>query len=123
MVEPTIINVRSSGSADATAIEASITDGLEKQGFIALNVQYLVDMEITRQTDIGRKIKAALDKGKEIDHQSTLVVDILKRIIYSGIDSHNKFLLIGFHDQIEQASVFENHCATISAIVYATAKG
>ena len=80
-------------------------------------------MEITRQTDIGRKIKAALDKGKEIDHQSTLVVDILKRIIYSGIDSHNKFLLIGFPDQIEQASVFENHCATISAIVYATAKG
>ena len=98
MVEPTIIDVRSSGSADATAIEASITDGLEKQGFIALNVQYLVDMEITRQTDIGRKIKAALDKGKEIDHQSTLVVDILKRIIYSGIDSHNKFLLIGFPD-------------------------
>jgi len=51
------------------------------------------------------------------------IVDILKKIIYSGIDGHDQFLLVGFPDQIEHAAVFEKDCCKISAIVYTTAKG
>lgn len=48
---------------------------------------------------------------------------MLKRIIYSGVDEHDKFLLIGFPDQIEHAEIFEEQCASISAIVYTSDKG
>lgn len=49
-----------------------------------------------------------------------LIVAILKRIIYSGQDVNDKFLLVGFPDQIEHAELFEANCCTITVIVYTT---
>lgn len=82
-----------------------------------MDVKSLVEMEVLRQTDAGKKFVTA-DLA-----ESDNVVNVLKRIIYPGIDSHVRFLLQGFPEHIEQANTFEQKCATIKAIVYTTAKG
>jgi hypothetical protein len=45
-VEPTIISVRSSGSKEATYAKNSIMQGLEEQGFIALEVNDIIQLEV-----------------------------------------------------------------------------
>ncbi len=50
-------------------------------------------------------------------------MEILKRIIYSGVDGRDKFLLQGFPFEIEQSTAFETTCAQLKAIIYATAGG
>jgi len=61
-----------------------------------------------------------IDSGKNywVDH--VLIVKLLRRIIYSGVDGREKFLLNGFPDQIEQAVEFEANCAAIKAIIFTT---
>lgn len=49
-----------------------------------------------------------------------MIVRMLKKIIYSGIPSANKFILTSFPDIIEQAKEFELNCAKIAAIIYST---
>jgi hypothetical protein len=44
-----------------------------------------------------------LNEGKNVWSEPAHIVNILKRIIYSGIENNDKFLLIGFPDQIEHA--------------------
>lgn len=43
-----------------------------------------------------------------------------KKIIYSGQESLNKFILSEFPHEIEQAAIFEKQCAKIAAIIYPT---
>lgn len=50
-------------------------------------------------------------------------MEILKRIIYSGVDGRDKFLLAGFPTEIYQSTAFEAACAQIKANIYATAGG
>ena len=45
---------------------------------------------------------------------------MLKKIIFSGNPTLNKFILTSFPDIIEQAKEFETNCARISAIIYST---
>ena len=49
-----------------------------------------------------------------------MIIQILRRVIYSGIEGRDKFLLNGFPESIDQALEFENSCATIKAVIYAT---
>jgi hypothetical protein len=49
-----------------------------------------------------------------------MIVRMLKKIIYSGQPSINKFILTSFPDIIEQAKEFELNCAKIAAIIYST---
>lgn len=56
VVEPTIINVRTSGSDAANDAQKSIQENLCAQGYIALQVKDLVTLECERGTDIGCKI-------------------------------------------------------------------
>lgn len=44
---------------------------------------------------------------------------MLKKIIYSGIEGRDKFILTDFPDTIKQAQEFENECAQISAVILA----
>jgi len=118
VVEPTVINVRTSGSDAADDAQRQIQENLEQQGYISLNVAELKSLEVERSTDIGCKLEK---ESAAQDH--TLVVEVLKRVIYSGIDGHSKFLLCGYPNQIAQARCFEENCARIAAIVYTTAKG
>ena len=119
VVEPSVINIRSSGSEAAVGAADAVTNGLVDNGFIALKVRELVELECERGTDVGCKIKAAGDAFAD----AGLVVEVLKRIMYSGIDGHNKFLLCGFPETIEQADAFEACCSAIKAIVYTSPKG
>ena len=64
-----------------------------------------------------------MDSGHKSTDDGLIVTDILKRIIYSGLETNTKFLLLGFPENIQQANLFEKHCATIRAIIYTTAKG
>lgn len=45
---------------------------------------------------------------------------MLKIIIYNGDASNNKFLLTGFPDSNEGVKAFEDNCAHITAIIYAS---
>ena len=44
---------------------------------------------------------------------------MLKRIIFSGLESRNKFILTDFPDTIKQAQVFEQDCTNITASIFA----
>ena len=62
-----------------------------------------------------------IDSGKNFWADHALIVKLLRRIIYSGVEGREKFLLNGFPDQIEQAVEFEANCASIKAIIFTTA--
>lgn len=80
-------------------------------------------LEAKRKTQLGLQIQAQIDAGGNPFDNTTLVVEILKRIIYSGVDGRDKFLLQGFPFEIEQSTAFEANCAQLKAIIYATAGG
>ena len=61
-----------------------------------------------------------IDSGKNFWADHVLIVKLLRRIIYSGVEGREKFLLNGFPDQIEQAIEFEANCAAIKAIIFTT---
>jgi adenylate kinase family enzyme len=48
-----------------------------------------------------------------------LIVKMLKKCIYSGVGK-DKFVLTGFPDTNEQATEFEQSCAKLTAIIYAS---
>ena len=98
LIEPTVISVRSSGSKEATAAKNAIMLGLNQQHYIPLEVNDLIQLEVQRQTDIGKIIQDLLNAGKNIWSEPSLIVSSLKKIIYSGVDTHDKFLLVGFPD-------------------------
>lgn len=106
-IEPTIINVRSSGSKDATSAKNSVMSGLVEQGFMQLEVNDLIQLEVQRQTNVGCKIQEQLNLGQNVWSAPEHIVTILKQIIYSGNECNDKFLLMGFPDQIEHAEIFE----------------
>jgi adenylate kinase family enzyme len=60
----------------------------------------LIDLEIQRQTPLGIKIKHNMDSGHKSTDDGLIVTDILKRIIYSGLETNTKFLLLGFPENI-----------------------
>ena len=48
-----------------------------------------------------------------------LIVKMLKKIIYSGIEGRDKFILCDFPDTIVQACEFEKECAKLRAVIFA----
>ncbi len=48
-----------------------------------------------------------------------MVVRMLRRVIYTG-HGNKKFLLCSFPESVEQVDEFEQNCARLSAIIYAT---
>ena len=48
-----------------------------------------------------------------------LIVKMLKKIIYSGIEGRDKFILKDFPETITQAGEFENECAKLRAVIFA----
>jgi hypothetical protein len=43
-------------------------------------------------------VQNLLNDGQNVWSAPEHIVDILKKIIYSGIDGHDQFLLVGFPD-------------------------
>lgn len=50
--------------------------------------------------EINEQISAGKDYQRDLDH---LIVKLLKKIIYAGVESNNKFILTDFPDTIKQA--------------------
>jgi len=90
------------------------------KGFTELNVFALIKEETERHTEIGREINEQISAGKDyqrdLDH---LIIKMLKRIIFSGLESRNKFILTDFPDTIKQAQTFEKDCTRITAVIFA----
>ena len=101
-VEPTIITVRSSGSDVANDEKANImnilADKNQTHQFIELNVSDLIQSEVARKTEFGLVIQQMIDTGKNFWTENALIVKLLRRIIYSGVEGRDKFLLNGFPD-------------------------
>ena len=51
-----------------------------------------------------------------MDH---LIVKMLKKIIFSGVEGNTKYILTDFPDTIKQAQEFERECSKISAVIFA----
>jgi len=121
-VQPTIIHVRTSGSDSSGDLRKEIVENLVmKHGFIDLNVNDLIRDESERLTELGTEFLAMVSAGKVIS--ADMIVKMLRRNIYSGHDERIKYLLTGFPDVIEQVKEFEDNCAEITAIIYASADG
>lgn len=104
-VEPTILLVRPGGDATAFEKKNEIIRVLKaEKGFLELNVFQLIKEETERHTEVGCEINDQISAGKDyhrdLDH---LIVKMLKRIIYSGIEGREKFILTDFPDTIKQA--------------------
>ena len=120
-VEPTVLLVRPGGNPDSFEKRSQIIEELKQsKGFKELNVFALIKEETERNTEVGREISEQISAGKDqtrdLDH---LIVRMLKKNIYSGIESRDKFILTDFPDTIKQAQEFEMACSRLTAIIFA----
>lgn len=120
-VEPTILLVRPGGNADSYEKRNEIIAELKSsKDFKELNVFNLIKEEQERHTEVGREISEQISAGKDytrdLDH---LIVKMLKKIIYSGIEGRDKFILSEFPENIKQVQEFERSCARLSAVIFA----
>lgn len=118
-LEPLVIHVRPGGSAD---LRNQMVEKLSAEhGFINLDVEKCIRGENERGTACGMELNKLTVQGKIIPAE--LIVNILRKIIYCGTPSCNKFILSNFPEQIEQAKEFEDKCCKIAAIIYPTGSG
>ena len=113
--------VRHGGSPNATEVQKRIIDELKAtKDFKELNVFNLIKEEQERHTEIGREINEQISAGKDTRRDlDYLVVRMLKKIIYSGIEGRDKFILSDFPDNIKQAQEFEENCSKLTAVIFA----
>ena len=119
-IEPTILLVRPGGDAASYEKKNEIITELKNKGFRELNVFQLIKEETERHTEVGRQINEQISAGKDYQRDlDDLIVEMLKRIIYSGIEGRDKFILTDFPDTIRQVKAFESACAKITAVIFA----
>ena len=119
-VEPTILHIRSyaeGANADQDVLKSTIMGTLTNNwDYAEVNVNELISLENERRTDIGKQLLAMVSTGKMIP--ADLIVQLLRKIIYSG-DGRSKFILSGgFPFTVDHAKEFEKHVSTISAVIY-----
>jgi len=116
-IEPCVIHIRP--GANSNILRKEITEKLSTQhDFIDLDINGLIRDENERKTAIGIEMHQMVQSNRIIPAE--MIVRMLKKIIYSGQPSINKFILTSFPDIIEQAKEFELNCAKIAAIIYST---
>ncbi len=81
----------------------------------------LIQSEVMRKTDLGLVVQDLVDAGKNFWFEHALIVKLLRKIIYSGVEGRDKFLLNGYPNEIEEAVAFETNCAQIKAIIFTAA--
>ena len=82
-----------------------------------MNIHTLIKDENERHTAIGNEILALVSAGKPISNR--LFVKLLQKIIYSGIEGRNKFIITDFLESREQAQDFEANCSRVTAVILA----
>jgi len=119
VVEPQIVHCRDGLSEQSKAAHKTIEENLVSQhGFKLIDVDMLRECEERRGTELGRSLRM---NKTPVDPEPVHVVEMIKRIIFSGCPGDNKFLLVNFPLSPEQAAFFEKQCCKISAIIYASA--
>lgn len=113
--EPCVIHVRKGANQDLLRKEIT-TKLCGEHGFINLDVPELIKQEMDRKTSIGLDMYAQDAKGQAVPPK--LVVKMLQNIVYSGMPSHQKFILSNFPENIEQVQEFEACCAKIQTVIY-----
>jgi len=94
-IEPTIVNVRSSGSEQANEVQAQIQDNLCKdQGYKLVDVADLLKQEELRRTALGCRLLAASSTSRKFTLD--MYMQLICPIIWSGQACDNKFVLSGF---------------------------
>jgi len=97
-VEPTVIHIRP--GANSNDLRKEITDKLSKNhGYMNLDINALIRDENERKTSIGIEMNSMVQANKIIPAE--MIVRMLKKIIYSGNPSINKFILSSFPDIID----------------------
>lgn len=119
IVEPTVIHIRVD-SVSTDLRQEMIQNLVENHGFVNLDVNILIKDENERKTEIGLEFLSMTSLGKNITGE--MIVRMLKKIIYSGQDDRNKFILTSFPDIIDHAREFEKSCGHITAMIYAVCK-
>lgn len=118
-IEPLVIHVR---PGSTTELKDQIIKGLEADhGFVNLDVSECIKGENERGTMVGKEFFKLVVQAKVIPAE--MIVKMLNKIIYSGQESQNKFILSNFPDIIEQAREFERNCANIAAMIYPSSSG
>ena len=98
MFEPTVIHIRP--GANSNELRKEITERLvESHGFMNLDINFLIRDENERKTAIGQEMHAMVQGNRIIPAE--MIVRMLKKIIYCGQPSLNKFILSSFPDIIE----------------------
>lgn len=116
-IEPTVIHIRGGANSSTESLKGEMTKNLSKDhGFMDLDVMSLIRDESDRKTSIGVSMTKMVQGNKIIP--ASMIVSMLKKIIYNGQPKSNKFILSSFPDVIEQADEFEKNCCRIKAIIY-----
>ena len=93
---------------------------LTHKGYMNLEVNELIRNETEWRTALGQDLLTIISAGKIIP--STLIVKMLRKIIYSG-QRNTKFILSYFPDIIEHVHEFEKSVGSISAVFFTTREG
>jgi len=85
-------------------------------GYSEVNVNELISLENERRTELGKQLLSTVATGKMIS--SDLIVQLLRKVIYSG-DGRNKFILSGgFPFTVDHAKDFEKQVSSLAAVIY-----
>ncbi len=120
VVEPTILHIRSyaegSNSEQDVLKEQMIETLTANWGYSEVNVNELISLENERRTELGKQLLSTVATGKMIS--SDLIVQLLRKVIYSG-DGRNKFILSGgFPFTVDHAKDFEKQVSSLAAVIY-----
>jgi len=85
---------------------------------VNLDMVQLISLENERKTEIGQEYSNLVAVGKNV--QGDIIVRMLRKCIFSGAPK-SKFILSGFPEIIDHVKEFEQNCAPITAVIYATA--
>lgn len=119
MIEPCVIHCRDGLSEQSKNAHREMEEELcTSHGFKLIDVDVLRELEERRGTDLGRNLRMS---KQPTDPEPVHIVEMIKRIVFSGCPGDDKFLLTNFPLSPEQAAFFEEHCCKIQAIVYASA--
>lgn len=97
-VEPEVLHIRPGSSG--IELKREITEKLSSEhGYVNLDVTGLIHEETERKTKLSIEMQASMHNKQPIS--SVLIVQMLRKIIYSGKENVTKYILTNFPEVIE----------------------
>jgi len=95
-----------------------ITRIQNERGYVYLDIVALVQDEIKRGTELGKRLSATMQSGHNFDENQ---VALIKRIFFNDL-SKRKFILGGFPNTFAALEFFEQNCCKIRHLIAFTHK-